>query len=492
LNSTPHAIDRTRVRFVPGPVAGKLPPHDLEAEACVLSACLLKRAAIDPLIGVMEPEHFYSEANGRIFEAIVALVKTGSPIDATTVAAWLRDRERLPQVGGTAYIAQIIDSTPAIANVMTHAAIVIQKARRRAIIAETQLITAEGYGDVGDEEEWITATEKRLGAIIEKGGPAKSESEMLAGPMYRVFHKYLDANARPQEELVTTGFPDLDRFLALEPGTLVTVGARSGRGKSSMATQMAIHVAQRWGDALYFSSEMPSEQLALRAACLEARVDSKRVRRGQCTPDEAGRLLDAYNRLKDCSTWLNDKSGLDILSVSAVARREVKRIQQRTGRKVRAIFIDYLQRIKAGKAAPHGASREQQVAAIAFQAKELAMELRTCVVVPAQLNADADKRDDERPRVSDLRESKNIENESDAVVLIHNPHYLARVEDENADLSAPEACEIIIGKGRNDGNGMVPLWFTPIWSRFDSMTEADKVEQRRLRDYAREKGGKRR
>jgi len=213
-----------------------------------------------------------------------------------------------------------------------------------------------------------------------------------------------------------------------------------------------------------------------------AKVDSRLVRRGRISQGDYHRLTDACNRLRCCTTWMNDKSGLDVLSLRAIARREVKRIERASGKRVRTITIDYLQRIKAGKAAPAGANREQQVAAIAFELKELAMELKVCVVVPAQLNADGDRRDDERPRVSDLRESKNIENEADEVILIHNPHYYARTMNENADLSKPEACEIIKGKGRSDGNGLATLWFMPIWSRFESMTEADKEGERQRRE----------
>ena len=488
-NITP--IDR-KVRREAPIVNGRVPPHDLDAEAAVLAACLLKRPALEDVAGILTAEQFYNRVNGRVFTAIQEVAKRG-PVDLVTVNAELRDREVLTLGGKRTgeYLAEIVDTTPAVANVTTHAKIVARKARIRDIIVETAAINAEGYGDVGDEDLWIAEAEKRLHAIVELGASAESESEAIIEPTRRVFKKYLALSARPQDELVTTGFPDLDRMLSLEPGTLVVIGARSGRGKSSMATQFANHVAQKWGNALYFSSEMPSEQLALRAACMLASVDSKRVRRGMCSAVEGARLTEACNQLRDTAAFLNDKSGLDIMSIAAIARREVKRIRRATGKPVRLIVIDYLQRIKAGRAASRDASREQQVAAIAFRCKELAMELKTCVVVPAQLNADADKRDDERPRVSDLRESKNIENEADEVVLIHNPSYVARTENEHADLSVPEPCEIIKGKGRSDGNGLTHLWFTPIYSRFDSMTEADKAEQARIRDDARSTTGRR-
>src|SRR5262245_47471091 len=139
-------------RLEPAIIAGRVPPHDLDAEAAVLSAILLAREALDRVLEILKPEHFYSDANGRIFDAMTQLAIAGTPIDIVSVASYLRDRERLAQVGGASYLAQLADATPAVAHVGAHAQVVHEKWRLRALIATCQRVAAEGYGDVGDPQ----------------------------------------------------------------------------------------------------------------------------------------------------------------------------------------------------------------------------------------------------------------------------------------------------------------------------------------------------
>ena len=109
------------------PVGGRVPPNDLDAEAAVLSAVLLSSEAFDAVQHILLPEHFYSDANRRIYEAMVQLQGSGRPVDIVSVAGWLRDRERLQQVGGTPYMAQLADATPAVAHVEAHAKTIREK-----------------------------------------------------------------------------------------------------------------------------------------------------------------------------------------------------------------------------------------------------------------------------------------------------------------------------------------------------------------------------
>ena len=120
----------------PPPIAGRVPPNDLDAEAAVLSAIMLKRDALDQVAEVLKPEHFYSEANGRIYEAALALALEGQPIDVVQIASHLRSRERLAQVGGIQYVTQLVDATPAVTHVQAHAKTVREKWRVRRLIAE--------------------------------------------------------------------------------------------------------------------------------------------------------------------------------------------------------------------------------------------------------------------------------------------------------------------------------------------------------------------
>lgn len=345
--------------------------------------------------------------------------------------------------------------------------------RERRRICEIIATQADGWRS--EVRTWLAETDPSSSSEI--------VAEHVREPVARVIKKYLAQDAKP--EIVSTGFVDLDQLMSLEAGSLIVVGARSGRGKSSLAFQMAMHVAMYSnGSSLYFSSEMPAEQLMLRGMCLFASVDSKRVRRNNIAADEYQRLFDACSSIDKSLAWMVDRSGLDVLAIRKAARAEARRLERECGRPLRVVVVDYVQRVKAGRAAAPGANREQQVAAIALELKEMAMELGVCVIAPAQLNADGDDRRDERPRSSDLRESKAIENEADAVLLIHNPHYTKRQSDPDHDASNGEACELILAKGRSDGNGTVPVWFTPMFTRFASMAQGERE------DWLRERNGK--
>lgn len=348
-----------------------------------------------------------------------------------------------------------------------------------------ELIRAQADGWRAEVRRWLAETDPNQ-AVNDHS------AEHLREPAKRAVNKYLMADQKP--EIVSTGFPDLDEYMSLDAESLVVIGARSSRGKSCLSLQFALNVGmtEKWS-SLFFATEMSAEQMALRAMCMLAGVDSKKVRRKTVNPAEFQRMGDACNLVGRALAWISDENGLDVRRIRDRARADVRRIERECGRAVKLIVVDYLQRIKAGKAAPNGANREQQVAAIAYELKEMARELKLCVVVPAQLNADGDKRGDKaRPKASDLRESKGIENEADVVLLVHNPEYEDREADRGRDLSQGEACELIISKGRSDGTGSVPVWFTPMYTRFSSMTADDKENQFRAQREDGSYGGRRR
>jgi DnaB-like helicase N terminal domain len=150
-------------------VDGRVPPHDLDAEAAVLSAMLLTGDAVRVILaGQLRPEHFYSDANGRIYEAAQELASAGDPVDIVTVVSLLRERNRLAQVGGSSYVAQLADATPAVAHVEAHAQIIYDKWRLRTAIATHQRIAAQGYCYVGDVDAFLDAAAT---AVAEQKAP---------------------------------------------------------------------------------------------------------------------------------------------------------------------------------------------------------------------------------------------------------------------------------------------------------------------------------
>ena len=159
---------------------GRVPPHNLEAEAAVLSAIFLQPESFDEVTEILKPEHFYSDANRRIFrQSLVAM--HGKAVDITIVASYLHDKNRLPQIGGTAYLAQLTDATPAIANVAEHARLIREKWQLRQAIGICQTVAAEGYGDCGEIRAYIERTAQKLAEVAANGEPGSADALKLIG-----------------------------------------------------------------------------------------------------------------------------------------------------------------------------------------------------------------------------------------------------------------------------------------------------------------------
>jgi replicative DNA helicase len=479
-------------KLEPAIIAGRVPPHDLDAEAAVLSAILLSREALDRVLEVLKPEHFYSDANGRIYEAMTQLAISGTPIDIVSVASYLRDRERLQQIGGPTYLAQLADATPAVAHVGAHAQVVYEKWRLRALIATCQRVAAEGYGDVGDPQSFIDGAEQ---AVYELARTAQKTTAQPINHVLRAAFQQITAAAERGDRItgISTGYERIDAMTSgLHPGELIIVAARPGMGKTSFVMNIAANVAaprtvvipgpnehgsgierQEPGfGVIVFSLEMPREQLAVRMVCSEGRVDVGKVRQGHLQPDDWRKLTDAASWLSTVPIWLDDTPAISLLEVRAKVRRiqaEYDREATPTSaeRKVGLVIIDYLQLMKGRDGVQ---SREQEISEISRGLKQLSKELSVPVIALSQLNRSVETRTtkDKRPQLSDLRESGAIEQDADMIMFIYRDEYY---NPETTD--AKGIAEIIIAKQRNGPTGKVKTRFTASCTRFDNLAPGD-------------------
>jgi replicative DNA helicase len=482
-------------RVEPPIVNGRVPPHDLDAEAAVLSAILLSREALDRVLEILKPEHFYSDANGRIYESAQALALAGTPIDIVSIASYLRDRERLQQIGGPAYLAQLADATPAVAHVGAHARVVYSKWRLRALIGTCQRVAAEGYGDVGEVQEFIDGAEQD---IYELARTPETTTVQPLNQVLRAAFQQITAAAERGDRItgISTGFEKLDgKTAGLHAGDLMIVAARPGMGKTSFVLNLGVNVASPRTVAMpgpgeeghgierqepgfgvcVFSLEMPREQLAVRLVCAEGRVDVGKVRQGYLQPDDWRRLTEAASYLSSLPIWIDDTSALGILELRAKVRRiqaEYNREASSTHaeRKVGLVVVDYLQLMKGRDGVN---SREQEISEISRGLKQLAKELSVPVIALSQLNRAVETRTtkDKRPQLSDLRESGAIEQDADTIIFIYRDEYY-NAETTNAKGIA----ELLIAKQRNGPTGKVLTRFTASCTRFDNLAAGDYPE----------------
>jgi replicative DNA helicase len=478
--------------------AGRVPPHDLDAEAAVLSAVLLSREALDRVLEILKPEHFYSDANGRVYEAALELALQGTPVDITTVASWLRDRERLAQIGGAGYLAQLADATPAVAHVAAHAAVVFDKWRLRQLIARCQKIAAEGYGNVGPVQEFLDAAEQAILSITTtdpQAGEAPTLGEAIVARAGEVYNGTATAGG------IRTGLSDVDRLLGpMRPGNLVVVGAHSGVGKTSYAMQAAVSVASAPAQdpvtrvegpvsVGVFSMEMSRAELADRAALAALGIDTSKAARGALDDGERSRFFDLAELVRTrgvfSNIYVDDRPMLSPTQIRTAARRLASRAR-REGRPLRLLVVDYLQLIDGSGGVKNQERREREVAYCSAQMKAMAKELGVVVVALAQLNEDA-RTSNRLPRGEDLRESKAIRADADKVILLHNGSAMARrsemrMGDEvEAELGA-EVVDVIIDKSRGGREGRTAIVFWPQTSSFAPITrdgyEAHLAQQR--------------
>jgi replicative DNA helicase len=472
---------------------GRVPPHDLGAERAVLSAMLLSREALDQMLEILKPEHFYSDANGHIYEAALALARSGTPVDIVSVASYLRDRDKLSQIGGATYLAQLADATPALAQVGAHAQVIYEKWRLRALITTFQRTADKAYGDVAQVQDFIDGAEQE---IYELARTATSDSAQPFAQVLRAAFQQITAAAERGDRItgISTGYEKLDAKTAgLHPGDLIVIASRPGMGKSGFALNVGVNVASPRtvsvpgpGEASHgtersepgfgvavFSLEMPREQLATRMVCSEGRVDLGRLRQGYLPPDDWRRLSEAASYLSSLPIWID--RAYDV----AEMRAKVRRIQAEynreatptsTERKVGLVIVDPVQLLESD---PRRQNREEETADAARALKRMALDLDVTVMALSQLSRAVETRftKDKRPQLSDLRDSGAIEDAADAVIFIYRDEYY-NPETTNARGIA----ELIIAKQRNGPTGKVLTRFTASCTRFDNLAAGDYPE----------------
>ncbi len=473
---------------IPATFEGRVPPHDLEAEKALLSAVMVDPAALDRVLEFLKAEHFYSEAHRRIYEACTELRQKGQPVDSVQVASFLRDRDRLSQVGGMPYIAQVLLAAPAVANAASYGRNIYEKWRIRQLILTCQRVAAQGYLDYGEAQQFIDTAEQQVYELARVEG--RSTVEKLITVIKASFKALTEASARGGRITgISTGFARYDRVTAgLHPGDLTIVAARPGMGKTSFVLNVAVNVAmpqayeaaadpnERWENAgrgvAVFSLEMPREQLANRMLCSEARVDVGNLRSGNLSPSDWSKLTQSASRLSQLPVWIDDTPGLSLLELRAKVRRLQAEhdVYDESGKLVRGmglVVIDYLQLMKGREGA---ASREQEISEISRGLKGLAKELKLPVIALSQLNRSVETRSEKgkRPQLSDLRESGAIEQDADNICFIYRDFYYNK-ENE----AARAVAELIIAKQRNGPTDTVHVRFDDRYTRFEDLPEGE-------------------
>lgn len=422
-------------------MAERIPPQNTDAERGVLGAILIDKDALVKVASFLKPEHFYEKRNGLIFQAVVDLFMASIPIDLLTIVDYLKKRNFLKEVGGRAYLAELINSTPTSAHVEEYAKYVKDTSLRRKLISAAATITELAFDAEKATDDVLNTSQHELFSVSVQG--VDRGFVHIRDVLEQVYEEAAQVNSAEGQPLgIPTGFRDLDALLGgLQKSDLVIIAARPSMGKSSLMLDIARNIALAKSHVALFSLEMSQQQLLSRMLATQSGVGLWDMRTGHLKEDEFIRLSEATGILSDLNIFIDDTPGANIIELRTKARR----LFMEQG--VDAIFVDYLQLIQ-------GNSREgrvQEVSQVSMELKNMARELKVPVIALSQLSRKTEDRPDRIPQLSDLRDSGSIEQDADIVMFIHREEYY------DPETEKKGVAEIKISKHRNGPTGSVEL-----------------------------------
>lgn len=451
------------------------PPANLEAEQALLGALLANNKAYDRVSSFLEAHHFADAVHGRIYAAIRARCERGELADAVTLRREFEKTDELAEVGGLAYLARLIEAMVGIVNAGEYGRLIYDCYQCRRLIEACDVARERAHGastGEGDAQmrpgDILLALDAELAAISRDGvgGQDARSTETVITEVMGDFQAALER--RGGMAGVTTGYAGLDRMLGgFQRQQLILLAGRPAMGKTAISLGIAMRAAAAGVRVFYASAEMAAPQVLARGAAAVAGLPvSVALRAGMETEDGGWRSLEprdpevramgeAARLISRLPILWDDSSGATVAGIRAKARQA----KQRGG--LGLIVVDYLQRLRSSSHALRYGNRVQEVSEQARALKEMARELDVPVLALSQLSRDVEKRDDKRPVISDLRDSGELEQEADTVLMLYRDHYYAtkerpvRNKNEKSDAYASRIADWMQRVADSEGRGEI-------------------------------------
>lgn len=409
------------------PPPHRLPPQNIEAEQSILGGILLDNEALYKVLENLTDEDFYKPSHQKIFRALIALSEKGEPADLVTLTQQLKEMGTLNEVGGSSYLATLINTVPTAANVPYYSKIVHEKAVLRKLISVASEIIQGGYEETANLEEFLDTAER---SIFDISNRRYKEGFTPIRDIVKSSFKVIEHLYEKKETItgVASGFDEIDKLTSgWQHSDLIVIAGRPSMGKTSLVLNMAQHSATVAKiPTAYFSLEMSKEQLVMRMLTSTAKVDSSRLRSGRLNESDWPKLTKAAGQLSEAPIFIDDSASISVLEIRAKCRR--LKVEHQLG----LVVIDYLQLMR-GQA--RSESREKEISEISRGLKGLAKELNIPVIALSQLNRAVENRNDKRPIMADLRECVT----GDTLVVLKDGQRIPIKELVN---SAPEVLAI--------------------------------------------------
>lgn len=441
----------------------KKPPQNTEAEQCLLGCLMLDKNAIVRVSDFISANDFYKDIHKEIYSAMIGLYGKMEPIDIISVSTKLKEQGKLEVIGGSTYLTSLINTVPTATHVANYAKIVREKKVLRDMIEASHEIGLAAFDESQDVDLLLDAAEKRIFGISQKN---LRQSFIPVKDILEETFERINQLSKHQSLYrgVPTGFKHLDNMLSgLQRSDLVILAARPSMGKTSLALDIARHVAVHENLPVgIFSLEMSKDQLVERLLASQANIDAWRLRTGKLQDgpedNDFSRLQIAMGSLSEAPIYIDDAGTSNILQMRAMSRR----LQADKG--LGLLIVDYLQLMESMN---KYASPIQQVTENSRALKSLARELNIPVLVLSQLSRAVEQRTPHRPMLSDLRESGAIEQDADVVMFIY------RDDKYNENSLEKNIAEIIVAKHRNGAQGAVKLYFDEQRVSFRNLEQGD-------------------
>ena len=439
-------------------MAERVIPHSDEAERSVLGASMLDERALIEVAEKIKPEDFYKKNHQEIFAAMMQLHRQNAPVDSLTVSEELSKRGVLEMVGGRAYVAGLASDVPSIANASEYASIVAEKALLRNLIIVSDDVMSKSYADDTEAEKMLDYAEQQIMDIARK---RQSRSVVALSDILLDNREMINERSKTKGQItgVPTGLTDLDRKTSgLQKSDLIILAARPSMGKTAFALCVAKNAAAKGNKVMIFSLEMSKEQLTQRLLAMEAMVDSDKMRKGDLNTEDWKALSKAADSLDKAKIFIDDTPGMPLMEM----KNKCRRLKEKEG--LDLVIVDYLQLMEMGGRVE---SRQLEIAALSRQMKQMARELECPVIALSQLSRASEQRKDNRPILSDLRDSGAIEQDADVVLFLY------RDEVYNPETEKPGECEVNVAKQRNGPIGVVEVrWLAP-YTKFVNKMQGD-------------------
>ncbi len=451
-------------------------PNNIEAEQAVIGSILVSNDIFDEISTIISSINFYDPMHQKIFEAIESLIYKGMLANPITLKNYFEDEK--DDLNVPEYLVKITKFSTSVRQAVEYSKIIYDMFVRRELIKiSEQTIDSAKLNDLDTNGQTIIENSERLLFDLAEKGSFNSSLVKFDEAMKQTI-EMASAAYKNEEGIVgvPTGLRDLDDKLGgLHQSDLIIIAGRPSMGKTSLATNIAFNAAQKLQDSgkkssiAFFSLEMSSEQLSTRIISEQARISSNDIRRGRISDDQFDKFLETSKNISELPLYIDETPAITIAALSNRARR-IKRLFG-----LDMIVVDYIQLMRGTTFNKDG--RVQEISQITQGLKAIAKELSVPVVALSQLSRQVEQRDDNKPLLSDLRESGSIEQDADVVMFVYREaYYLQRKEPRAATVEHAEwqakmnevahLAQLIIGKQRHGPIGNVTLEFEERFTKF--------------------------